>query len=71
MRENDRLPKALEEMFENPSIKKLKEIKKGKVLTKVPPKNTGFVSPLLLGSLICILTFVGMVVSYFLYLIVG
>lgn len=71
MRENDRLPKELEEMLKKPSAKKLEELKKGKVLTKLPPKNTGFVSPLLLGSLICILTFVGMVVSYFLYLIVG
>lgn len=68
MRYEDQLSEELRKMIEDPSTKK---IKKGKVLTKQPPKNTGFVSPILLGSLICILTFVGMVVSYFLYLIVG
>ena len=61
---------ALKSMFDEKTVNQesINELQNTNTTTN---KETGFVSPILLGSLICSLSFVGMVVSYILYLAVG
>lgn len=61
---------ALKSMFDEKIVNQ-ESINELQTTTDIQSKETGFVSPLLLGSLICSLSFVGMVVAYILYLAVG
>lgn len=75
MRNNEPISEELEKMFKQDEItqeqiEKVKEDVKEKTLS-LEKKETGFISPVILGSLICILSFVGMVLSYILYIVAG